>query len=170
MHLRRAIALTFAVPLLLSGCTEEEPTPKLPDPTTSSPTPTPEETETPEVESAEDFVRRWVEVGDEMQSTGDVAEFRRMSRNCQACRGVADQVASIYEAGGSIDFAGTEIDRLRSVAPQPPTFHLDLRTPETVIRDANGGVDQRLPAGVGKYLLTLNGEPGAWFVAAYSRR
>lgn len=171
MRPRRALALALAVPALLAGCSDDpEPTPKIPEPTSSSPTPTPTESETPEAESPEDFVRRWVEVGDEMQTTGDADEFERLSRNCQACADVVEQVKSIYASGGSIEFAGTKVGRLERIAPKPPTFHLDLNTPETIIRSESGAVDQRLPAGVGKYVLTLNGEPGNWYVAAYARR
>jgi hypothetical protein len=171
MHVRRALALTLAVPVLLAGCSDDpEPTPNIPDPTTSSPTPTEPATEEPEAESPEEFIRRWVEAGDEMQMTGKVADFERMSRNCQACAQVVAQVKSIYASGGSIEFAGTKVALLKEVAPEPPTFHVDLNTPETIIRSKGGTVDQRLPAGVGKYLLTLNGKPGRWYVAAYARR
>lgn len=172
MHVRRALALILAVPVLLAGCSDDEPapTPKIPEPTSSSPTPTEAATEEPEAESPEEFVRRWVAVGDEMQTTGKVAEFERMSRNCQACAQVVAQVKSIYASGGSIELSGTKVAQLKRVAPTPPTFHVDLNTPETVIRSSSGAVDQRLPAGVGKYLLTLNGKPGRWYVAAYARR
>ena len=171
MHVRRTLALALAVPVLLAGCSEEpEPTPKIPEPTSSSPTPTPTVSETPEAESPEDFVRRWVKVGDEMQTTGDAGEFKRLSRKCQACADVVEQVESIYSSGGSIEFAGTKVGRLKRTASDPPTFHLDLNTPETIIRSESGAIDQRLPAGVGKYVLTLNGEPGDWYVAAYARR
>lgn len=170
MHVRRALALTAVVPLLLSGCSDDPvPQPKMPDPPPSS-SPTPTASETVEAESAEEFIRRWVEVVDEMQTTGKVAEFKRLSRNCQACIGVADQVESIYAAGGSIEVANTSVAFLERVESKPPTFHMDLDTPETVVRAKDGSVDRRLPAGVGKYLVTLNGEPGAWFVAAYARR
>lgn len=170
MHVRPLLALALAVPVLLAGCSEDaEPTPKMPEPTTSSSTPTPTESETPQAESPEDFVRRWVEVGDEMQQTGKTTEFRKLSRKCQACADVAKQVESIYDAGGSIEFAGSTVSLLKRVADAPPTFHLDLRTPETIIREANGE-EQRLPAGTGMYLVTLNGKPGEWFVAHYGRR
>ena len=68
MHVRRALALTFVVPLVLAGCSDEpEPTPQMPEPTTSSPTPTATESETPEAESAEEFIRRWQAAADEMR-------------------------------------------------------------------------------------------------------
>ena len=41
MSLRRALAAALLVPLaLLSACTEDEPVPQMPDPTTSAPSPT----------------------------------------------------------------------------------------------------------------------------------
>jgi hypothetical protein len=170
-HVRRTLALALTVPVLLAGCSDDpEPTPKIPEPTSSSPTPTPTESETAEAESPEDFVRRWVTVSDQMQTTGNVGEFQRMSRKCQACADVVDQVRSIYESGGSIELTETKVGRLDRVESEPPTFHVDLNTPETIIRSESGAVDQRLPAGVGKYVLTLNGEPGDWYVAAYARR
>jgi len=128
MHVRRALALTVVVPLLLAGCSDDEPTPKMPDPPpSSSSTPSPSETETAEAESAEEFIRRWVEAGDEMQVTGETAEFRQLSRKCQACGQAADQVEAIYASGGSIDFDGTRVGLLKRVASNPPTFHLKSR-------------------------------------------
>src|SRR6478736_10431719 len=110
MHVRRTLALTLAVPVVLAGCTDDpEPKPKIPETTSSSPTPTPTESETPEAESPEDFIRRWVKVGDEMQKTGKTAEYDAMSPNCKACQGFVDSVEEVYGAGGSAEFAGTRI-------------------------------------------------------------
>lgn len=172
MSVRRALALAAALPLLLAGCSDDEPEPKMPDPppSSSSSSSTPIAEPPKEQESPEEFIRRWVQVGDEMQQTGEVAEFRRLSRNCQACAQVVDQVRTIYAGGGSIEFAGSQVSLLKRVAPDPPTFHLNLSTPETVIRNAAGAVDQRLPSGEGLYLVILNGRPGAWHVANYARR
>ena len=86
MHVRRALALTLAVPILLAGCSDDpEPEPKIPETTSSSPTPSPTESETPEAESPEDFIRRWQEAADEMARTGETAAFMRLSKGCQAC-------------------------------------------------------------------------------------
>ena len=87
MHVRRALALTLAVPVLLAGCSDDpEPKPKIPETTSSSPTPTPTESETPEAESPEDFIRRWAGAGDEMQVTGETAEYDACSRRCRPCK------------------------------------------------------------------------------------
>lgn len=171
MHVRRTLALTFAVPLLLAGCSDEaQPTPKMPDPTTSSSTPSPTESETPQAESAEDFVRRWQALGDEMQQTGKVNEFKAISRGCQACDGLIRTVQEIYGDGGSIDFAGSEITMLKQVGDSPPTFHLDMKTPKTTVRDAQGAVKDEYPAGTGKYVVTLAVQGQGWRVAHYARR
>jgi hypothetical protein len=171
MHVRRALALTIAVPVLLAGCSDDpEPTPKIPEPTSSSPSPSPTETDEPEAESPEEFVRRWVEVGDEMQMTGKVAKFRQMSRGCVACADLIKNVERIYESGGSIAFDGTEIVHLKSRSKRPPTFELDLDTPTTRVLDASGSEEQTFPAGIGKYLLTLDEEGDGWRVTHYGRR
>src|SRR6478735_11059895 len=100
MHVRRALALTLAVPVLLAGCSDDpEPEPKIPETTSSSPTQTPTESETPEAESAEDFIRRWVKAGDEMQVTGETAEYEGLvDGTCKAC---ASFVASVKDVYGS---------------------------------------------------------------------
>lgn len=171
MSARRAIAAALLVALaLLSACTADEPVPKMPDPTTSAPTSEPTQTETPEAETAEEFVRRWVLASDALQATGKDAPFRKLSRGCQACTDLADRVVQIYASGGSIEYAGSEVQLLELTEEDPPRFNLDLKSPETLIRDSRGRVDERLPAGVGKYDLLLNGRPGSWRVVSYGRR
>ena len=102
MHVRRALALTLAVPVLLAGCSDDpEPKPKIPETTSSSPTPTPTESETPEAESPEDFIRRWVKAGDEMQVTGETAEYDAMSPSARPVRRSSTNVDDVYEQGGS---------------------------------------------------------------------
>ena len=171
MHVRRALALTLAVPVLLAGCSDEtEPEPKMPETTSSSPTPTPTESETPEAESPEDFIRRWVKAGDEMQATGKVQAFRALSKGCQACADLIRTVQEVYGAGGSIEFGGSKITLLRRVGKEPPTFELNMQTPQTIVRNAQDDVQDEYPAGTGKYVVTLAGRGDSWRVAHYARR
>lgn len=167
MHVRRALALTLAVPLLLAGCSEDaEPTPKMPEPTTSS-TPTPTETETPEAESPEEFIRRWVEAGDEMQTTGDTAEYSAMSPKCKACQGFVRSVKDVYAAGGRAEFAGTQITGIRRRGTNPPTYDVSEKVPETIIHHGDTGKTERLPAGATKIRVILEQTRNGWHVTYF---
>ena len=168
MHVRRALALAVSVPLLLAGCTDEpEPTPKMPDPTTSSATPTPTETETPEAESAEDFIRRWVEAGDEMQVTGETDDYSAMAPNCQPCQGFVTSVEDVYRVGGSAEFAGTRITDIRRYATNPPTYDVSQSVPETVIHHGDTGKTERLPAGKTRIRVILKRSNSEWLVTYF---
>lgn len=172
MLVRRVVA-AFAVCSSLAvtaGCAEDEPEPRMPEQTSSAPSPTPAETsDEPEQESAEDFIRRWVEVGDEMQVTGETAKFLAISRGCADCAAIADYVTRIYDRGGSVEFPGSEVSRLERTGDER-SFELDLKTPETLILSASGAVDEKLPQGVGKYLISISKRHGQWNVANMGRR
>jgi hypothetical protein len=169
MHVRRALALTLAVPVLLAGCSDDEPapTPKIPEPTSSSPTPTEAATEEPEAESPEEFIRRWQAAGDEMQRTGDTSAYLRISPKCQACRSLAESVDDIYADGGRIEFAGAEVVRIRSAGAKPPTYDVGLRLPETVIYRSAAGDSETLPPGSMTIRVTLKEARGNWTVTHY---
>lgn len=165
MHVRRALALTLAVPLLLAGCSDDrEPTPKLPAPTSSTPTPT--ETETPEAESAEDFIRRWVEAGDEMQVTGDTDEYDAMTPKCRPCQSFVENVREVYDNGGSAEFAGSRIIQIKRVGDAPPTYELAKDLPDTRIRRPSGRTET-LPGGRTTIRVTLGKEQGRWVVTHF---
>lgn len=168
MHVRRALALSLVTPLLLAGCSdggepEADPTPKMPE--TSSTTPSP--SETVEEESPEEFIRRWVEAGDRMQVTGDTAAYKEMSPNCKPCLGFVKNVDAVYEAGGSAEFAGTEITRIRKHAPNPPTFDVRQEVPETVIRRSSDAPPQTLPAGSTEIRVILKRAGESWKVTYF---
>nr|WP_300046928.1 hypothetical protein [uncultured Nocardioides sp.] len=168
MHVRRALALTLAVPALLVGCSDDpEPKPKIPETTSSSPTPTPTDSVTPEAESPEDFIRRWVEAGDEMQVTGETAEYDGMSPNCKACQGFVDSVEEVYDAGGSAEFAGTRITGIKRYASDPPTYDVSQRVPETTIRRGDSGETQTLPGGSTRIRVILKKSGADWQVTYF---
>ena len=92
-------ALTCCGLLALFGCSDDSSSsadPPSPTPTSTSTSPT------PDAETPEEFVRRWVEVSNEMQNTGKTGEYRSLSRGCRPCTAVADQVEGYFGAGGYV--------------------------------------------------------------------
>lgn len=168
MHVRRTLALTFAVPLLLAGCSDEaQPTPKMPDPTTSSLTPSPTESETAQAESAEDFIRRWQAASDEMQRSGETAAYLAISSECTACKSLAENVEAIYADGGRIEFDGSDIVRVQRSGAKPPTYDVDLALARTLIHRPGQAKPQLLPAGEMSIRVTLKKSQGSWVVTHY---
>jgi hypothetical protein len=169
MHVRRALALTLVVPVLLAGCSDDpEPTPNIPDPTSSSPTPTEPASEEPEAESPEEFIRRWVEVGDEMQVTGETAEYERMvDESCDACASFVNSVRDVYSSGGSVEFEGARINGIRERDPNPPTFAVTKTLPRTVIRRGGNSTPETLPAGRTTLLVILKDRRRGWVVSYF---
>lgn len=168
MHVRRALALTLTVPLLLAGCSDDpEPKPKLPDPTPSSSTPSPTESETAEAESPEEFIRRWQAAGDEMQRTGTTADYLKLSPDCEACKSLARNVETIYADGGRIEYAGASIVRIEESGAKPPTYDVGLRVPVTRIYREAADQPETLPAGKMTIRVTLKEAREGWIVTHY---
>ncbi len=166
MHVRRVLALAaVVVALLLAGCSDDPaPTPKMPESTSSSPTPTPTESETPEVESAEEFIRRWVEVEAEMENTGDAAEYRKLSAKCEACMGLADTIEGWYDAGGYVKWDGWRITRVTSRGGSATEFVVRVVSSPTEYKERAEGPVKSYSGGRGAHLLTLERREGSWAV------
>jgi hypothetical protein len=166
MHVRRALALAVAGPLLLAGCTgDPEPTPKIPDPTTSSSTPSPSDSETPEVESAEDFIRRWSEELQRMQATGSTTRFRKLGPDCESCIKTAERVEEIYGAGGSIEWDGWTIVSIESVGSAGTEFRVVERSAPTRFRESADSDWQTLGGGRTTHVFELLSVDDSWLVA-----
>ena len=168
MHVRRALALTLAVPVLLAGCSDDpEPEPKMPETTSSSPTPTPTESETPQAESPEDFIRRWQEAADEMARTGETGAFLRLSKGCQACTTYAQQVSDVFDKGGDVEFKGSEVVAVEEDAQRPPTFVVDVKASKLRI-NMPGEAPQVFPAATQRYRMILKQDDDSFMMANYS--
>jgi len=162
MHVRRALALTLAVPVLLAGCSDDpEPTPKMPDPTSSSPSPEPTETEEPEAESPEEFVRRWVEVDRDMQNTGNTSEYERISGKCKTCMSVAMRIEKIFANGGFVKTKGLTVLSVEDQAGTSGRRVVDVRvrSAPTVYKESTDGRERRFPGGTITYRMRLNAGP-----------
>lgn len=147
MHVRRALALTLAVPVLLAGCSDEpEPKPKIPETTSSSPAPTPAESETPEAESPEDFIRRWQEAALTAQNRGDTGKYRAFGPKCKPCSEFADQVDQIYADGGSVRLGGLRVVSVESDGGADQ-YRLTRVLGRTQVLDAQGTEQQSFDGG-----------------------
>lgn len=161
---RRALAAACVLPLLLAGCSDAEPTPEIPDPTTSSPSA--EETDTgpveptlpPEAEgdgraAAAAFVEHYFEFINYAQSTGDTSGLRRLSLpSCEACNGGLDFIESIYERGGSntggeYTVVSSEVTGRRQVTDKVSYYFLDVMAEHTKqIVEGAGDLDRTYEA------------------------
>ena len=98
---RLLIALCCLVSLCLSGCSDSSSSSASsdpPSPSSSSPSPSPtEQPETPEA-----FVRRWVELANQLGRDGNPAPLLEASHRCDDCTSIATGVAEIYAGGGWI--------------------------------------------------------------------
>jgi hypothetical protein len=171
MHVRRALALTLAVPVLLAGCSDDpEPTPKMPESTSSSPSPSPSPTESeePEAESPEEFIRRWQAAALTAQKSGDTTTYRDFGRQCRPCANFADQVDEIYADGGSI-----ELDSLRVLSVEPAKganqFRLTRVLGRTRVVDAQGNEQQSFAGGREVLNVFLEQVRGRWRIENFLR-
>lgn len=169
MHVRRALALTLTVPLLLAGCSDDPaPEPKMPDPTPTSSAPSPTESETAEAESPEEFIRRWQAAALTAQNEGDTTAYRRMGPRCDPCSDFADNVDQIYADGGSVELSSL---RVLSVEPAKGAyqFRLTRMLGQTQVLDAQGNRQQSFAGGREVLNVFLEQVRGDWQVQNFLR-
>ncbi|MEU4418677.1 DUF6318 family protein [Nocardia salmonicida] len=173
--LRRLVATTALLPLLLlPACSDEEdPRPPINSPTSPTPTPSPTQSATvPADETPEHFIRRWVEVSNAVQLTGDASPYRALTSNCDACDGFADALEKIYAEGGSVSTEGMKVTSLSLTGSGDATrtYKLNAVLAPTVVKDADGRTTKTFDGGPAFYLLELRREPNAaWRVISYGK-
>ncbi|MBF4762485.1 hypothetical protein ISU07_05060 [Nocardioides islandensis] len=169
--MKRLLA-ALACALVLTACSDDSSsTADPPTPTTSAPS-DPTSSPTEEAESPEEFVRRWVDVDREMQNSGDTREYRRMTKGCEACKGVADQVDDIYRAGGYVKTDGLQVKKIRAGDADSNgevEVQLDVESSPTEYVESAGGEIQKLPGGPVSYLLTLHQSTNSWLLVLLER-
>lgn len=178
-HLLPALVLGALLPL--AACSNE-PEPVFADPTSDAPTsstpttepvvdpPTNTPTEPAGRESAEEFIRRWHRVSDEMQATGDAAEYLLLGPECTPCKETASLIAGYYDAGGYIDYDGTEI---RGISKQGSAnglseYDVALTSPPTKYRERAGGRLRSLPGADNSIRIQLRRSGDSFVVTTYS--
>lgn len=156
--------------LALAACTQpdDDPEPIMPSESTSPTSPV--SSPTPEPESAEEFVRRWVSLNREMLRTGDKSAFLAVSLRCSPCQGIADRVSEIYEAGGYVRTRGWTVLRIQRVTRQPASAQLTvlIRSAPTQYRESSSGEIKALPGGRLIELFELTMKHGEWRMVNFS--
>lgn len=139
--------------LLLTGCSTEEPEPKIAEaPSVAS---TPEKKET-----AEEFIRRWAEVERDMQNSGETADYRGITSGCEPCTSLADDMDDVYGAKGWVRTDGMSIAH---VEKQPNrTFKVVADISPTTYLTAEDGTEGSFTGGSVIYLVTLHRVSGEW--------
>ncbi|MFN8196324.1 MAG: hypothetical protein U0R80_18815 [Nocardioidaceae bacterium] len=163
-------ALLAAALLSLGGCGDDDPpppppsssTPTSPSPTTSSPT--------SQAESAEEFIRRWVDEDIKMQNSGETVEFLAMTSKCGPCSKLAQAVNRFYAAGGYVKTQGWEIlsvERLPATAAGTRLMLVRVDGHPTEYRESSDGPVRRLPGGRTQFQFTLIKSEQSWLVRDY---
>jgi hypothetical protein len=138
----------------------------MPDPTTSSPSPT--ESETPEAESAEEFIRRWQAAALVAQNAGETNAYRALGPKCGPCSDFADQVDQIYANGGSVQLDGLRVLSVES-AGGALQYKLTRMLGPTRVLDAQGNEQQAFDGGREVLNVFLERVNGDWRVKNFLR-
>lgn len=124
-HVTRLRALVVALALCaVLGC-EDEPTPDIADPTTSSSAASPSETEsspttspTPEVLTPEETVRAWVDARNQALQDGDTSGAEAMSApDCETCENLLAPIREVYANGGHFETKGWRVVAAKETKP-----------------------------------------------------
>lgn len=126
MHPRNLGALALAAVLTLSACSSDDPEPKVaptPSAATSSVATSPStEPTNPQAElpnspaGARAFVRRWVDLVNEAQASGQTTQLEAASdERCTACSGILKEIRRIYDGGGRIDGGDWRVGKIREL-------------------------------------------------------
>ncbi|MCW2833190.1 MAG: hypothetical protein JWN68_1143 [Nocardioides sp.] len=188
---RRFAIAALSLPLLLAGCADDEPVPKVQEPT-AAPTPVastsaspaapveptlPPEAEGKGIEAAEAFVRHYYAMVDHARRTGDTAALREAALpTCATCNEVVNIIDRIRDREGSIEGGDQtvrriELGQLRGV-PGAATFRGNATitsTRQVITGYGDPLVDGTYPPGdIRVSVLVVKGKQGwrfaEWFV------
>ena len=144
----------LSVCLLLAGCSDPEPSPTpTPSPSSSSmvvsPSPSESSSAPPRAETPVQFIKRWIELGNQMQVTGDTTGFRGVSRSCEPCDSLAQRVEGIYRAGGWVQTDGWRLLKVRKIAgtKEHPVVDVEVLSSPTTFVEELDGEEQSFPGG-----------------------
>lgn len=184
-RVRRSLAAACVLPLLLAGCSEDGPTPQMPDPTSS---PSAVETDTgpaeptlpPEAEgdgkeAAAAFVEHYYDYVNYAQATGDTSGLGDLGlRTCRACNGAVEFVDAIYErggesSGGNYTVRSAQATGRRRVDDDTSIYYLTVITEHTAqVVTGAGNLDRTYDAGSGTLRYEVVRGQDGWHIANWA--
>lgn len=175
--MRRWLCLACGLTLgaaLLSGCQgggDPSPSPSVSPPVSESVSPT-ESSSPPAEETPEAFIERWIAASNEMFATGKTQAYRRLSRPCDACNAVADDVARIYREGGEIETEGWSVISVKRTGGSGRVVVIEvlIDNAATNYTETSGGPTKTLPAGKPLMQFTLRRAPDGFVVVDLAER
>ena len=182
-HRTRRAAALLATLAVFSGC-DSNPSPaplpsESPSPSSSSPSPTatpptlPAAAKGTSEASAKAFARHYFAQINFAARTGDTAQLQALATNsCESCNAIANNIDTVYSAGGSITTDGWKLKSISSVPLQSkrkPIFDLAVFvSPETVVPKA-GSKAQEFNGGKRPMTMYLAMTGSSWRVTKLNR-
>lgn len=168
---RRVAIAAAALPLLLSGCTEDEPDPPVPDPTTSPPT-TSEITAAPDPweEQTEDgavaFAEHWIDLLNAARLDADFEPLRAASaQSCKTCSSFLDILEQLHAPGALYESEPWQVKQsavTAGVANSQAKVAVRVRAPSERVKEAGEDEIRRHAATTDTYEATLKWAASGW--------
>ena len=193
MHtsVRRIALAALALPLLLAGCADDDPVPRIPDASTPSASVTetsdpddpddpveptlPPEAEGKGNEAAEAFVRYYYDAVNYAQATGETSGLAELGlESCTACNGGLQFIHALYERGGTnrggeYTLTSSEVKGRSEVSSTVESVDLEVVTAHTRQEVTGAGdMDRVYEAGESTQNFRLIHDPTGWHVASWS--
>lgn len=168
MDTRRILIGALSAPLLLlSACGGDDSIadpPVLSAPTSSTPTGPPKQ------ESAAHFIRRFARLESGMENTGETDSYKSLTRQCDACISLANQVKRYYSSGGFVRWGGWDIKRIaRYPSGESQSFAVHVVSSPTKYRESEKDPVKRLAGGPATEIVTLRRSQDSWIVTSRAR-
>ncbi|MEO5665487.1 MAG: DUF6318 family protein [Nocardioides sp.] len=169
---RRAAIAAAALPLLLAGCTDDDPVPQIPDPTTPSPTASettapPEPWEAQTEDGAIAFAEHWIDLlnAARLDETGTEGITDASTPQCASCSNIAQIIDGWQSDGIAYKSKPWTIEQVAVISSEPKEARVGLRIlrPREMLTESDGSV-VRKDASRATYAATLEWRSGSWLM------
>lgn len=160
MAVRRTLAALGAVTLLLGGC-GGDPQPRV-EQFPTAPTTSPTKSASAKPMSAEDQIRRYINLSLQAQAQGDTSGLRDAFPVCKSCLRMADHIERIYGQGGFIHPGTWKVKDIGLAGHVGPRYEYDLSIVAKPGRYKEDGKVNRLTGGPNTFRMIFRKTDGGW--------